>query len=107
MRELDENQLESVAGGVDLCGGHSFWDHVGKYDGVVGQKYYITEDGGDRWAYGTMVKTYEQEQICFGLTKRTHVINTERSNSLRCGQENEFFGCDWSLYLHSDLDSRL
>ena len=72
-RELSEQELENVAGGLTI-GNIQFSGHVGKYDAVPGTMYYITIDGKNLWCFGTLIKSYEKDNLLFGTT-RTHVFD--------------------------------
>lgn len=68
---LNEEELEDAAGGDRTIDGYHFYGHVGKYDGVVGKSYYVTDDGGNGyWFSGTLLKTWEKSWGC--NSRRTH-----------------------------------
>lgn len=49
LKELTDEELKAVVGGTNYdsrtIGSHYFYNHVSKTDGVIGECYYVTEDG--------------------------------------------------------------
>ena len=101
MKKLNEKEAKKAAGGKcrDQIGGLHFTGHVGKYDGKVGQVYYITKDAGPYWVQGKLLKTWEWSNCWKIGTLRKHRIEVLKSN---CGYVNgdveDFVGDEWTLY---------
>ena len=75
---LSDEQLEEVTGGTRTVRNMLFYGHVGKYDGIVGQRYYVVYDDFDEWFYGTMLRTYEADELFH--TRRTHLFSIILNN---------------------------
>ena len=100
MKKLNEKEAKKAAGGVrDRIGNTHYTGHVGKYDGKVGQVYYITKDAGPYWVQGKLLKTWEWSNCWKIGTLRKHRIEVLKSN---CGYVNgdveDFVGDEWTLY---------
>lgn len=101
--DIEERQLEQIAGGTDgratkKIGDLVFSGHVTKYNAIPGHKYYITKDGGSGiWYMGVLLKTWEESNYIF-FTKRMHRF----SIMLECGKTHcfvtDFCGDDYTLY---------
>ena len=104
--EIKEKDLEKAVGGSGgdnsrTIGKSTFTGHVGKYDAVVGNKYYALKDNADEWIYGVLVKSYEKSKGCY--TVRTHVIDAERGYTINewynpALKREEISGDSWTLY---------
>lgn len=111
-KELSSEDLSKVSGGTGkggastrTIGGVTFTGHVGKYDGIVGAKYYITFDDRDEWYYGEMIKTWEKKELggFFG-TVRTHKLRLILNNGANVESYNitrEFSGDYTTLYTNA------
>lgn len=95
--ELNDEDLRVVTGGTNWPE-YVFSGHVGKYDGVVGEKYYIVCDYKNAWAYGELVKTWEKHDILW-MTIRTHRIDVKLTGG-ECFDhgETEYSSTNWTLY---------
>ena len=111
-RVLTNEDLKKVSGGggkggasTRQIGNITFSGHVGKYNGVVGQKYYITFDYVDKWYYGVMVKTWEKKELGGLLgTVRTHKLRLIINNGANVESYNielEFDGDNTTLYTNA------
>lgn len=105
-KEIKDEQLKDVAGGERTVDGYHFYGHVGKYDGVAGNYYYVVDDGnGGLWFSGTLLESYEQNMGCF--TIRTHKFEVAIAHHWRKGtytcDKIEVSGDDVTLYEHCDF----
>ena len=100
-KNLSGEQLEKVSGGESsrTIDGIRFWGHVGKYDAVVGQKYYITVDGPNRWYAGVLTKTWEAT-YCIFWSRRMHRFNLILENGHPYVHTSDFEGDNVTLYTH-------
>lgn len=81
--EIKDEQLEQVNGGLSVYTlSHSDnYRYVGKYDLVIGRKYYmVTCDACDSWMYGTCTDTWEKKR-CAG-TRRMHKMLIEDASGM-------------------------
>lgn len=90
-KELTEEDLQNVMGG--------FSGHVGKYDGVVGEKYYFVLDGsnGTQWMYGKLTWSGEIRNAPF-TTIRWHYADIEKWFGGTMSFHAELCGDDWTMY---------
>lgn len=50
-----DDNLGAVTGGETVVRDCHFYGAVGRYDGVIGQNYYVVFEGSQHWGYGTLV----------------------------------------------------
>lgn len=66
LKELSDEELKVVSGGKNYdsrtIGGNYFYNHVSQTDGVIGECYYVTEDGSNNWFYGRLVRKYTEKE---------------------------------------------
>ena len=84
MKELDEKEMKSVAGGETTRDGFYFWGHVGQYDGVIGKHYWVTKDDldspGQEWFGGVLEDSWE-ETVFLWATKRMHKFRIQEESA--------------------------
>lgn len=101
MDALDEENLTEVTGGDLNFDGHHFFGHVGKYDGVVGETYFVVMDDESCWYFGKLLRTYESDVI-FGFTERRHEVECWQRNGEYYNQNKNFCGDRVTLYKYMD-----
>lgn len=99
---IDDQKLDKVVGGsggesTRKIGKYTFTGHVGKYDGIVGNLYFITEDGNDRWWMGVLLKSWEESHAWF-FTKRMHRFSVMLSSGSPYNDYIDFEGDRVTLY---------
>ena len=109
IKELTNEDLNKVSGGVGkggastrTIGSITFTGHIGKYNAVAGQKYYLTFDDRDEWYYGEMIKSWEKKELGVLLgTVRTHKLRLILNNGANVEAYNinrDFSGDYTTLY---------
>jgi len=92
MKELNDNELESVTGGTkavlfpgNLSNYSEYSESISKYAGEINTKYLFKKDNS-HWVFGTLVNTYEQGWI---RTVRTHDILVEDCKGLEIETDHD------------------
>lgn len=99
MQEVNDEQLGAVSGGEAFGDGYRFYGHVGQYDGIVDNYYYIVSDSDPNlWAWGKLLRTWEDD-IIFGFTKRRHKFHIVDTCDGPAEYDECYYGSDYSLYL--------
>lgn len=104
-KELNDEQLENVAGGSTTedapatlsFGGFTFTGFVGKYaEGHIGEMLYVVSHDKDHYYYGKLRDSFEAEYTF--STERTHVIKCIEKDGAAYNGIVELSGDDYWLY---------
>lgn len=94
---ISDEKLEKVSAGGDTVGKYYFFGQVGKYDGVVGQYYYIVDSTHTNWWWGRLTKTCEKGLL--GIpSRRKHEFMITKQNGNGVSAVKEFHGDRFTLY---------
>lgn len=90
--ELNEDMMAQVNGG--------FSGHVGQYNGVIGESYYLVYDESyyDKWYYGELIDSYEKDYYFWTRRKHVFMIYSENGKECKVPYTMEVFGSDYSMF---------
>ena len=95
--ELKDEELDQVVGGF------SEENHIGKYDGVVGQTYYfVYDDDHSAWCRAVLTKTYEKTKWIF-FSERWHNVHILEYTSAFVDVVRSSFKIDFNYSLNSSF----
>lgn len=96
--ELNEDELKQVAGGDSrTIGEYVFTGNVGKHDGVIGNRYFITVDGSDCWYMGVLT-AINDKYIAVFLPELVYAFRVMLKNGYSVDESRMFDGNTVTLY---------
>lgn len=98
--ELTDEELKAVAGGKGndsrIIGNRCFIGHVSQTDGVIGECYYVTEDGGNSWFYGRLTSRYNEKYWFWTYHWNSFYLITD--NGAPAGGSRDVRGDAYTMY---------